>query len=370
MSEQLLKKQRFDFIDQFRGFIGTLMLLGHCSYYFNSIWRDFDPLQPHFDSTAQFILRYIGYLCAPGFLMMNGAMVWWSYHRRIEKGSTRWEISRSLIERGLFLVIVQMTWVNSSWGGFRVFKPWHFGVISCIGLSMICLTLVIHWRWYYRLLVAITILVVHPFLLMIPYNQDNIWARVLMQTFIDSGKFNKYPMLPWFALAILGSVMATCWLQRWTSESERIRKSIPIAAAAFLVAFLIRLGNGYGNILPYPSVNSWQFLMDQKYPPSLFMSLWSFAAIVAMVTLFIAIGRVSPRALSVFSIPGKVPLFFYGAHLAFLGIFIKRMDFHYRDGGILESLLATAILLAIMLPLCKLFYGYRSRSKNYFVRMM
>ncbi|TWU43452.1 hypothetical protein Q31b_24930 [Novipirellula aureliae] len=370
MNDKPVKKQRFEFIDQFRGFIGTLMLLGHCSYYFNSVWIDLDPLAPHFDSQAQCLLRYIGYLCAPGFLMMNGAMVWWSYDRRIAKGTSRWQAGVSLIERGLFLIVVQMTWVNSSWGGFRVFKPWHLGVISCIGLSMICLTLIIHWRWYYRLLLAAFILAVHPFLLKIPYDHESTLERVLMQTFIDSGTFNKYPLLPWFAMAILGSVMATCWLQRWTTDSERIRKSLVVAVSTFLLAILIRLMQGYGNILPYCEVGSWTFFMDQKYPPSLFMSLWFFAAVVSMVTLFIAMGRIAPQVLSVFSIPGKVPLFFYAVHLAFLGVFIKRFDFHYRDGGILETLLATAVLLCIMLPLCKWFYGVRSRSGNYFIRMM
>jgi len=80
-------KGRFDFIDQFRGFVGILMLMGHSSYYFNSIWLHLDPLDPLFPDWAQFALRYAGYLCAPGFLMMNGAMVWWSFHRRIVKGT-------------------------------------------------------------------------------------------------------------------------------------------------------------------------------------------------------------------------------------------------------------------------------------------
>jgi len=370
MHDKPIKKQRFEFIDQFRGFIGTLMLLGHCSYYFNSVWLDLDPLAPHFDSQAQFLLRYIGYLCAPGFLMMNGAMVWWSYDRRLAKGSSRFQASLSLIERGVFLIVVQMTWVNSSWGGFRVFKPWHLGVISCIGLSMICLTLVIHWRLRYRLLLAAVILSVHPFLLQIPYEDENTVLRVLMQTFVDSGTFNKYPLLPWFAMAILGSVMATCWLERWTTDGERIRKSLSIATVSFLVAIVIRWNQGYGNILTYSEMGLWTFLLDQKYPPSLFMSLWFFAAVVLMVTLFIGIGRFAPEVLSIFSIPGKVPLFFYAVHLAFLGVFIKRLDFYYREGGIPETLLATAVLLCIMLPLCKWFYGVRSRSSNYFVRMM
>ena len=370
MSSEPVIKQRFNYIDQFRGFVGILMLLGHSSYYFNSIWLQLDPIDPFFNSEAQFVLRYIGYLCAPGFLMMNGAMVWWSYHRRVEKGVPDWTARWHLIQRGLFLVFLQMTWVNSSWGGFRDFQPWHLGIIACIGISMILLTLIVNWRWEFRLLVAIAILLIHPFLLTIQYSPENTWIRILMETFVESGKFNKYPVLPWFALAILGSVITTGWLKIWKTDNKRILLSLGIAVTVFLIAIVIRMSRGFGNISPFSDFGSWSFLLDQKYPPSLFMGLWFFAAVISFVALFIAIGRFNPKLLMVFSIPGKVPLFFYAVHLAILGIFVKRLDFFYREGGVLETLVGLAVMLAIMLPLCKWFYGVKRRSSNYFIQMI
>ena len=168
------QKFRFDYIDQFRGFVGILMLVGHCSYYLNSIWLNLDPFDPLFPNWSQFALRYVGYLCAPGFLMMNGAMVWWSYHRRVLKGTPDWTVRWHLIQRGLFLIIVQMIWVNSSWGGFRVLQPWHFGIIASIGFSMILLTLIINLKWEFQLLIVLAILVIHPFLLNISYDPDSL----------------------------------------------------------------------------------------------------------------------------------------------------------------------------------------------------
>ena len=140
MSTNPESKKRFDFIDQFRGLVVILMLLDHSSYYLNSIWNHCDPFDPLFASWDQFLLRYVSYLCAPGFLMMNGAMVWWANERRIAKGTPEWPARWYLIKRGLFLVLLQVTWVNSSWGGFAAFKPFHFGIISSIGISMILLT--------------------------------------------------------------------------------------------------------------------------------------------------------------------------------------------------------------------------------------
>ena len=370
MSSIPKEKQRFDFIDQFRGFIGVLMIVGHSSYYINSIWKNLDPFDPLFPSWAQFALRYAGYLCAPGFLMMAGAMVWWSYHRRVAKGISDWTVRWHLIQRGIFLVIAQMTWVNSSWGGFSSFNPWHLGIIACIGISVIFLTLIINKSWQLRLVVGLAILIIHPFLLKIPYNPEIIWQKVLMQTFVDAGKFNKYPVLPWFALASLGSVMATGWLSLWKTDRQKIFMGLGIATTAFLLAIIIRMGRGFGNTYIFSDFGSYSFFLDQKYPPTLFMNLWFFASVVLGVSLFIAIGKVAPKLLVVFSIPGKVPLFFYGMHLAILGVFIKRFDLFYREGEVMASLIGVVVMLAIMLPLCKWFYGVKRRSNNYFIKMI
>lgn len=370
MSNLPAKKKRFDYIDQFRGFIGVLMLLGHSSYYFNSIWTHLDSLDPLFPSWGQFALRYVGYLCAPGFLMMNGAMVWWSYNRRISKGVLDWKVRWHLIQRGLFLILVQMIWVNSSWGGFAVLKPWHLGIIATIGISMIFLTLIINLKWQYRLGIALAMLLVHALALQITYDPEVTWIQVLMQTFIDSGEFNKYPVLPWFALAILGSVMAKGWLNIWKTDKQRITMGLTIAASAIVLAFIIRLGRGFGNTFPFSDFGSISFFIDQKYPPSLFMNLWAFAMVVLGVTAFIAINRVAPKLLMVFSIPGKVPLFFYAVHLAILGIFVKRLDLFYREGEIWATFIGFAVMLLIMLPLCKWFYGVKRRSTNYLIQMI
>lgn len=364
------KKQRFEFIDQFRGFIGVLMLLGHSSYYFNSIWINLDPFDPLVPTLGQFILRYIGYLCAPGFLMMAGAMVWWSYHRRVAKGVADWTARWHLIQRGLFLVLVQIIWVNSSWGGFKEFQPGHLGIIATIGISMVFLTMIVKTHWLIRLCIGLAILFIHPFLLQITYNPSITWQEVLMQTFVDAGDFNKYPVLPWFALATLGSVMATGWLSLWKTDKQRILMGLMIAATAIIAAFVVRMGRGYGNIFPFSDPGSYSFFFDQKYPPSLFMNLFFFGLVVLGVTTFIAIGKVAPKLLVPFSIPGKVPLFFYAVHLAILGIFVKRIDFFYREGGVLESLIGLAIMLLIMLPLCLWFFGVKSRSKNYIISMI
>ncbi|MBN1824961.1 MAG: DUF1624 domain-containing protein [Candidatus Eisenbacteria bacterium] len=363
-------KIRFLFIDEFRGLVGVLMLLGHSSYYFNSVWNQLDPLDPLFGGFGQFLLRYVGYLCAPGFLMMNGAMVWWAYTRRVEKGvsprTARWH----LIQRGLFLVLVQITWVNSSWSGFARFRPDHIGIIACIGLSMVFLTFFVHARWWARLAVALALFAVHPLLLAIPYDAGVAWQRVLMQTFVDAGDFNKYPVIPWLALGTMGSVMAYGWLRVWKTTRERVTASLVIALTAFALATVVRMGRGYGNIFPFSDFGSYSFLLDQKYPPSLYHNLWFFGAVSAGMAAIQALGHAWPRLTAPLGLVGRVPLFYYAVHIAILGIVSKRMGVYYHEGGVWASLIGWVIMMAVMLPLTSWFGGLKRRSKNYVIRMI
>ncbi len=362
---------RFDFIDQFRGFVGVLMLLGHSSYYLNSIWNTLDPLDPLFPDYAQFLLRYAGYLCAPGFLMMAGAMVWWSYRRRIRKGISRRQAKWHLIQRALFLILVQVTWVNSSWSGFQYFRPGHLGIISTIGISVLFLTVLVDKSWIIRLAAGTAILLIHPLLLRVDYDHSSVWQRILMQIFVEAGSFNKYPVLPWFALALLGSVMATGWLEYWKSPRERFRYSMLTGSAALFVAALIRISRiAYGNIFPHAGIGSLSFYIDQKYPPSLYMNLWFFGLVVWGVGIFSVLSRKIPRLMNILSIPGRVPLFFYGVHIAILGIVVKRTGWWYRQGGVGTALAGLLLMLAVMLPLSIWFYRIKRKSNNYIISLI
>ena len=115
--------------------------------YFNYIWFHFKFQDPCFPNGAQFGLRYMGYLCAPGFLIMNGAMVYWAFLRRLKRGDNPWHAKWDFIQRGLFLIAVQLVWVNSSWSGFARLRLDHFGIIATIGTSMILLSFLIRVRW-------------------------------------------------------------------------------------------------------------------------------------------------------------------------------------------------------------------------------
>ena len=367
------RRLRFAFIDEFRGLVGIMMALGHAQYYMNAAWLSFDPIDPFFDNTAQFALRYMGYLCAPGFLVMNGAMVYWAFLRRRKKGMSRGRATWDFVQRGLFLVAVQWLWVNQSWSGFARFAGAHLGIIATIGISMILVALIVHWKWWQRLAVAGACVVVHPLLLKIPYDHDS-WVHYPMQFFVDAGDFTKYPLIPWFALACVGSVMAHFWFTAWTDRrkpDERAHKSMLVGLVLVLLAWGLRdWGTSFANLFPSEGWFTYSFLLVQKYPPSVTHQFWFAGAVIFMVGLFAWIDHRWP-VLRPLAVVGRVPLFYYCVHIPILAIVFRRLEWlPYHAGGVVDSLLVWFGLLAVMAPLAIWFGRVKRRSKNWFIRMI
>lgn len=364
---------RFGFIDEFRGLVGIMMALGHAQYFMNAAWLSLDPLDPFFDTTPQFLLRYMGYLCAPGFLMMNGAMIYWAYVRRRKHGMTRQRSLWDFVQRGLFLVAVQWLWVNASWGGFARLNLDRLGIIATIGLSMILVSLIVHWSWQKRTAVVLAGFLIHPLLLRIAYDHDS-WVRIPMQLLIDSGAFTKYPLIPWFSLACLGSVMAHFWFTVWTDRhrpDERAFKSIGIGICLIVVAWGLRdWGQPYANLFAHEGWFSYSFFLVQKYPPSLCHQVWFSGLVIFLVGLFAYIDHRWP-VLRPLAVVGKVPLFFYCVHIPLLGIVVRRLGWlPYREGGVVESLLVWMGLLLVMWPLAVWFEKFKRRNRSWFIRMI
>ena len=361
-------KDRFTYIDAFRGLIGVMMALGHSNYYFNSAWLSLDPIDPFFDNTPQFLLRYMGYLCAPGFLMMNGAMCYYVFHRRRKSGESSRAVHWGFVQRGLFLVAIQAVWVNASWSGFDRLRLDHLGIIATIGLSMILVSFMAAWRWQLRAALVAVLFLVHPFLLRIPYDLKGI-AHYPMELLIASGDFTKYPLLPWFALALLGSVMAHFWFDVWHDPDQRARRSVTIGLALVAAAYAVRLGQGFGNIFAWNTFFSYSFFLDQKYPPSLTHQLWLSGTVIGLVGVFSWVdARV--RLLRPLAYVGRVPLFFYCVHIPLLAIVARRFGLFYHESGVMGSLIGWVALLAVMAPLVVWFGRVKRKNQSWFIRMI
>jgi uncharacterized membrane protein len=366
------QKSRYLFVDQLRGLIIALMGLDHASNYFNSIWNRVEYNNFILDSPGQFTIRYLSYLCAPGFLMLAGAMLPMAFDRRLKEGVPAGKARASLALRGFFLVLVQLIWVNASWGAFERLRIDHFGIIATIGASLMLLALVVDWRWQARLGLGLAIFLVHPLLLRIPYDPASmgLGSRV-MQLFVDSTEWNLYPILPWFGLSVMGTLAGDLWFRRGLNHDLRLERSLYAGLAAVALFFIVRVGNAYGNLLPYDHVGSVSFFMEQKYPPSLAHNFFFFGTTLLLAAFFMGIGGRLRWLFHPLEVYGRTPFFFYVIHIPLLAFLTKRTGLlPYREGGVGTALLAWVALLIVMYPLCLWFGRVKARSKSALIKMM
>src|SRR5262245_6142042 len=148
--------RRLPSIDRLRGLVMVLMALDHTRDFFGSSGanpRDIaDP--------ALFLTRWITHFCAPTFIFLAGVSAC-LYGAR---GRATNEVSRFLLGRGFFLIIIEFTIVRFGWSFSPDLK--HFGaqVIWVIGASMVALALLIHLPSRMLAAVALIMIVGHNLL--------------------------------------------------------------------------------------------------------------------------------------------------------------------------------------------------------------
>src|ERR1043166_7770624 len=99
---------RIDSIDLLRGIVMVVMMLDHTRDYIHSGALLFDPLDLSRTTAWVFLTRWITHYCAPVFVFLAGAGAYLQFAR----GKSKRELSRFLITRGLWLIILEVTLVR------------------------------------------------------------------------------------------------------------------------------------------------------------------------------------------------------------------------------------------------------------------
>src|SRR6266571_5366786 len=134
-------RQRIDSIDLLRGIVMVIMMLDHTRDFLHSGALLFDPLDLSKTTTALFLTRWITHFCAPVFVFLAGTGAYLQFAR----GKSKRELSRFLVTRGLWLIILEITVVRTA--AFFNLDPRFLlllQVIWVIGFSMIVLAALIH----------------------------------------------------------------------------------------------------------------------------------------------------------------------------------------------------------------------------------
>jgi uncharacterized membrane protein len=347
-------------IDLLRGGVIAFMALDHTRDFFQPLGASPEDLST--TSAAFFLTRWISHFCAPTFVFLAGVAVALYSQRR-----PRSEALRFLITRGLWLMVLEGTWVSFSW--YFDFEFTHLGVLWAIGGAMVLLGAV---AWLPRRAVGVIGLALTLLLHLFPVSGGLPLLGPLCQPSgveLFGHKFHlSYAVVPWFGVMACGFGFAD-----WLAEPTKRRHLLWIGGVAVLAFVALRALNGYGDPAPWSphERGSWAtaaaFFNPSKYPPSLMFQLMTLGLALPLVPLLARWKGPSSQALLVF---GQVPMFFYLLHLPLihaLGIlhaYLRYGDTHIPADEPLSLLLiygAWLALLAMLWPAC---FAWRALKRS------
>ena len=297
----------------------VIMALDHARDYFSGF--KYDPTDLEHASTLLFFTRWITHFCAPVFIFLAGTSTFLS----MRKGKTMAQQSWHLFTRGLWLIVLEVTVVYFGWMFSFKYDPIYLQVIWATGWCMIFLSAIIFLPPRLILLIALAMIFGHDAFDRVHTTggyTGMLWDVLHVQgpiAFRHHKVFIIYPLVPW-----LGVLAASyCFGEIVVMDQERRNKWMyGIGIGAIVLFIVLRLVNGYGDPDPWHRQSTaWRtfldFLSDRKYPPSLMYLLMTLGPAIAALPLLEKMNR---RVGDIFTVYGRVPLFYYILHIYTLHI--------------------------------------------------
>lgn len=311
------KNQRYDAVDILRGMVIVLMGLDHVRDFFSPYHYSPDDLDA--TSPALFFTRWVTHFCAPIFIFLAGMSAF--FYR--QKGHTKEETSYYLFTRGIWLIFIELTLINLSWG-FRFSPAIFVQVIWVIGWSMIILAGLIHLRVTTMAVICAAMVLGHNLFDGISAEDMQsfgwLWSLLHQQSWIHLnadglGIYVVYPLVPWAGIMSLGYCFAH-WVMQ---EPQRFSHNCLRLGLYLVLAFIaLRLTNVYGDSAPWQPQDRGviftvlSFLNVSKYPPSLLYTLMTIGPGLIVLGL---LHRYRWSGWGVLKTFGRVPFFYYVVHI-------------------------------------------------------
>lgn len=318
--------KRLNSVDLLRGLVMVIMLLDHTREFFHSDVLTFDPTDLSKTNVVLFFTRWVTHFCAPVFVFLAGTGAFLQTLR----GKSKSELSKFLITRGLWLVLLELTVIRVVvWFNLDFHFAFMLQVIWVIGVSMIILAASIRLPLRIIAIASLTMILFHNLLDKVavmprrdPVTSASPFWPSLWMVFHQPGpvflgqKFHGlvlYPLIPWIGVLAAGYTFGAVY----QLEADRRRKILYKLGAALLGAFvLLRAINVYGDprqwtVQNNPVFTVLSFLNVSKYPPSLLFLLLTIGAAMLALPWFERLGNRPCRLSRIFITFGRVPLFFY-----------------------------------------------------------
>ena len=383
INSQVLSAGRITSIDLMRGIVMIVMVIDHVHHFYS--WAAYDPTDLGNATPAQFLTRWITHFCAPAFMFLAGTSAW--LHAR-NSGSTRGQLQRFLLGRGLVLVFLELTWVSFSWR--FDFHGLVLQAIWALGWSMVLLSGMLYLPT--RAVAALALLLVfgHDLLDHLRFEDfatnGQVWGwlwAVVHQYYVGTLSSGYsivlvYPLVPWVGVMALGYCFGEL-LQQAPQLRHRAMAALGLACIGLFV--VLRLNNLYGEPQLWQAnprgalYTALAVLNVTKYPPSLLYLLMTLGPVLLLLPLLESWHGVWAQRIMVF---GRVPLFFYLVHLPLLH-FSSRIagkvfgGVHPQIGwslptgydlSLLRVYLMWAMTIVITYPLCRWYMDYKSSHRD------
>ena len=396
--------RRVDSVDLLRGIVMVIMMLDHTRDFVHAGALQYDPTDLSRTYPALFFTRWITHFCAPIFVFLAGTGAYLQGLR----GKSKRELSRFLVTRGLWLIVLEFTLVRAGvffevdYGSFLGF----FQVIWVFGVSMICLAGLIHLPLGAVAAIGIAMILLHNLLddvtvtryagpgSAVPGFVASLWILLHQGGFIfplgASGPpaLVLYPLIPWIGVMAAGYVLGSVY--EWDPAARRswLLRNGALITLGFIV---LRLVNFYGDpghwsVQSTSTLTVLSFFRLQKYPPSLLYLMMTLGPALVALALFET--RRPGRFGSFLVTFGRVPLFFYLLQWPVVhGIAIilsiaadKPMDHLLGnpfagaappapDSGFSLAVVYGAWVVGVLLlyPLCRWFAGLKARRRDWWL---
>ncbi len=312
--------QRVHSLDFLKGLVLVLMALDHTRDFFHADVFVFGPLDPQSTTWPIYITRWITNFCAPAFSFLAGVSVFFVSNKKSPK-----ELSAFLFKRGIWLIFIQLTLINFAWYFDMGMRYIELDVIASLGVSMIALAALVHLPKKFILVFSIVMIAGHNLLDRV--NLDTFWWAILHEqgSFPITNHFSfdvYYPLIPWIGVMSLGFSIGHFYHKSYDSNLRK-KRFIWIGASAIILFLLLRVFNLYGNPTAWTdfgsfSKNLMSILNVNKYPPSLSYLLITLGPTFLLMAFS---ENIKGRVVDFFMVFGRVPFFFYIAHLYVIHLF-------------------------------------------------
>jgi uncharacterized membrane protein len=317
-------------IDFTRGLVMIIMALDHVRDMMHTHSITQNPVNLATTTPALFFTRWITYLCAPTFVFLAGSSAYLSFKNKADSSKSR----QFLLTRGLWLILLEFTFVNFGLFFDFGFHTFIFEVIAAIGFGFIALSSLLKASWKTIGIIGLIIIIGHDVLRTIPMAEGSVLKTILtplfsLEVFSITPHTNltiAYPPIPWLGIMLVGFA---CGKLFELPDLKRKNVFLKIGLGTLVFFTVLRCTNLYGDPLLWSSQKNGlyamlSFINVTKYPPSLLFCL------ITLGIMFLILGlaeNAKSASINTISVYGKVPLFYFVVHFYLIHIFMIALMF-------------------------------------------